>query len=354
MVLRTVIIRSAFAFSLTLAVVGFACNFGGVELRPAPDFQPGTLTFHDASVSEVLRGAFRFSNPTSVPIRILEIESSCSCTVTDNGLVGQEVPPGGSTKVPVTFKVGPEEGTSSSKITLHYEDVGGVNRTRGFRTAVVRAEIISDFRASVSLVDFGAVDDESSITRTIRVKRRKGAEGSSAVKGLTTSNPCFRPTIIDPGDGDGDGVVMIRFDGSELNRSGAISGVVRVKTGSPKTPEVSIISRALYRSAVEVTPTAVVITKSGLVPDQIAQVSTKYPSIIKVLGASRPGIQIFADQAEEATTHKLTIHFGPDAPDGFDDELRLRVRIAKPDGAVHSRSTTLPIHRIRLAGLANE
>lgn len=347
-------IISGVALGLLSALASGYMTRRGAEKAAGPRFEPEALRFGKARQSETLFGTLKFTNRSATPVRIIGVESSCSCTVASGTFMNQRLQPGEAADVPVQMKTGLRDGEMSSNITLFYENVGVEPRARDVKTAVVSVEVLPDFRTSPEVVDFGAVDDLVPLTRLVHVTPMHAETGRAELKGVHTSNRAFRARVIDQ-EGDGpDGLVEVMFDGSGLSQSEPLSGIITVTTGSPRAPEIKVLARATFRPPVELTPSALILPDRGDIPDQNVQISTNHESLL-VGPVGAPGyVEIVTKRPSKERTHEIVIRFKKDSPATFDDELRFQVRVFTPDGGSLLRSAALPVHRLRLASSNGE
>ena len=147
-------------------MIGLAILAGGLGSRRfsrATDgvkdisLSPKVFDFGKARQGQTLEHEFRLSNGGAVAIVITRVESSCSCTTTEN-LEGRTIAPGSAIDVPVSIKTGPGDGFESGQITLYFRSAVGPDTPVHFTSARVVADVNPDYRIRPTLIDFGTID----------------------------------------------------------------------------------------------------------------------------------------------------------------------------------------------------
>jgi Protein of unknown function (DUF1573) len=89
---------------------------GPSKLKP----KPRVHDFGNVDAGTIVERAFTVSNPTSNPVSITRVASSCGCTVAD--VKSPNIAPGGSADVTVTFNSSARSGFQSSYCVVHTTD----------------------------------------------------------------------------------------------------------------------------------------------------------------------------------------------------------------------------------------
>ena len=115
--------------------------------------------------------AFNVANPLSVPLTIERLEASCGCT-----LVRPEqttIPPGESSRIIASFDTAKFVGPKQVRLTVTLSDPQGRLKELSLKLSAV---IRPDLTLSPGQLDFGRVDPERVIERTLTLARVQGPD----------------------------------------------------------------------------------------------------------------------------------------------------------------------------------
>jgi hypothetical protein len=310
--------------------------------------------FGTCKQGEALRHEFTLQNAGRMPVKIVEVKTSCGCLVAAQ-VVGSTVPPGDKLALPVGFTTGGAQETASAGVLVGYRK-GDEPTDAGEPKYVhlkVRASILPDYRISPREVDFGLVDGLAvqQVDRVIRVEPVAVAD----VKLLeaSSSNPFLHVQVL-PKDSHGCVVqVKVSLDVSGFTQSRPFTGSVVFSTDSKRVPKAVVEVKGQYQAPVEIQPDAIVIASDerGEVERQLQLKASCAARVRQVRFSGDEGIRIEFDRELVAQKHVFHLFVAP-CKEGrpTDGELEVDVQLLG-NGASTFRTLRVPVHRFSQKGV---
>lgn len=166
-------------------LVGLACGVALIALtgcggvRSAPKglvaLETSDHDFGNCRQGASLNHTFTLVNTTKHPLKVVGLETSCSCLVADNegGLGEAMLAPGARFAVPVRFSPAVDEGSATGTVKVLFSNHGEPATIKDLRrlSLNVRANVQPDYRIAPRFLDFGEIDGLTAkrTTRTITV-----------------------------------------------------------------------------------------------------------------------------------------------------------------------------------------
>lgn len=147
--------------SIAVACLALSGLFAVNGLRsPLPPERPRPILvaegpiheFGSATQGTTIQAGFAVRNQSDLPVTILDVIPSCSCTV--GTLARRNLAPGESVDVAAEFGVGAARGRVDSMISLMYR--AGQSQEHAFLELVLRGYVVPDVQASPVSLDFDA------------------------------------------------------------------------------------------------------------------------------------------------------------------------------------------------------
>lgn len=300
---------------------------------------------------ETLSHVFSLLNNTERPVRIVELRTSCTCTVAGRAESGSStVPPGERVEIPVSLTTSGAQDVATGRVTVRYCDAEDQqSELRGEVAVAVRADILPDYRIIPATVDFGVIDGLTTqrVSRTVRIDPVAKSE-LHVTEARSTAE--FLSCHISPGtDGRTGCLLDVTVDASGLSQDCDLNGLIIVSTNSERVPQASIRVHGRYAAPVSVEPRAVVISSAeqGVVRRGI-RIRTVQPSRVLQAGAgTEDRIRVEWSAEQVGGEHLLHVDVSPCQETALNAELRVVVDVSGDvaDGDVIRREVVVPVHR---------
>ena len=156
---------AALAVALPVGLFGYAAGWGRTEGRLVPE--PRVVDLGSVAEAVEISTSFRLTNPSSVPIDVVNAVTSCGCTTT--GWLAGIVPAGSSVEVPLTIRAPTHKDRINSSITFRYRHADDDREVPRSTTVTITGLIDRDYRVDKPTVSFGRVDGAARVTRSLHL-----------------------------------------------------------------------------------------------------------------------------------------------------------------------------------------
>jgi hypothetical protein len=312
------------------------------DLFEQVEIEPASFDFGEVSQAEELTHLFRFKNTGQEAVEIVHIHSSCGCA-TAEGIVGRVVEAGTTLEVPVTLRTGSSDGLRSGRISFYYR--GPEERIPAWKSITVTSAVVTDYRLHPPFLDFGSVDHQKPITRTVWMEPNRVPDVEIA--GAESGHPAFAVQLPSSQPKGPNRAVEVTFNPVAVSRNGPISTVLTVRTTSQRVPLTRVLLQASIESPVEVTPTAIVVGADivGAVEREILIRARRPVRVDARCPDPHVLLPFLAGQYE--LEHRLRLSV-PENDNGSDLNTKVEIDIGTDtDGGVpQSWTFTVPVHRL--------
>lgn len=121
--------------------------------------------FQEIITGERVAHLFLLVNRGSTSAKIVDIQSSCNCTIAAEGLIGKTIPPGKWLGVPVQFDSRGVLGRVHKELSIRWSgDVGGIVKVS------VSGNVVQKFVVSPNRLNYGVVSRENVSIRRVLVR----------------------------------------------------------------------------------------------------------------------------------------------------------------------------------------
>jgi uncharacterized cupredoxin-like copper-binding protein len=205
-------------------------------IGPKVSVQQLTHDFGDVNVGDIVKHTYIITNNGGDLLKILDVRASCGCTAAKPEK--NELKPGESTDLVVTFNSKGRKGPQNKTVTVVTNDTETPNLTLSFKCNVIVTQTTENkFGAILYLPetqhDFGKIPEGQKIEYTFKVEN-KGTE-SLVIKDVKTSCGCTAAVVsnssINPGEV---GSIKVNFD--TKNRLGRNSKSITIVSNDIKEP----------------------------------------------------------------------------------------------------------------------
>lgn len=160
----------------------------GRDSKQPINFDPAVYDFGNVLQVQVIRHEFRLFNGSDTAVRVIAMQTTCSCTVVAQDLIGKTIQAHSAVLVPVQFDTGTRDGPATAEVIVELKTEGVNYKAR----AVLRAEVLSEFAIQPQSVDFGTLKPGEVATRTVvfranQAKALKIMDARSAHKAFSVS-----------------------------------------------------------------------------------------------------------------------------------------------------------------------
>jgi hypothetical protein len=197
---------------LLIGTTGFAWLNPGDGVVRHVTLHPEIHDFGEVAQGQTLTHVFTLSNNWDRPVRVVKVSTGCGCTVVDE-LIGQVVEPQSSLEMPVRLHTGDSESHRSVLISVFY--AAPSQRIPTFKTLQVVANVVTDYWVRPTVVDFGLVQNNHPVSRTVRI--RPNYLPDVRILGVKTYDPAFSARPIDSPAGSTDLLVDVTFSTTALS-----------------------------------------------------------------------------------------------------------------------------------------
>jgi hypothetical protein len=281
---------------------------------------PASFDFGSVHQAEVMTHAFALSNRSRRAIRLIHVNSSCSCTVPPLSLQGRVLQPGDTCELPVAFRTGGRDGPISGIVGIVFQDAehsgdsASETSSGGQRSVIVRAEVVPDFRLVPSGIDFGRIDEKSVATRYVRLEPK--ALTDLCIKAVRVSGRLFEAgeRVMDTKTGVITVPITLKAAGSGRPQ-GPVRELLEVTTNSRRVPEVRIALTATFQAAIIVEPPTLVFlsgqngdgNRSTAWSQRQVRLSAESPFKVREHKVAESPFQIAIDDKGLSLSHTITV-----------------------------------------------
>jgi len=203
--------------------------------QPTLILQQSSYDFGDIKQGEKVSHTFVLSNAGGDLLKISDVKASCGCTAA--APEKNELAPGESTNLVVTFNSAGRMGKQSKTIRIFSNDPENPELVLSFTGNVVSATQVSDGAPTIYFTetqhDFGKVNEGDKVNYTFNFANKGTSE--LAIKDIKTSCGCTAALLsqekLAPGQ---EGTLKVELN--TQNRSGKMSRTVTISSNDPKDP----------------------------------------------------------------------------------------------------------------------
>lgn len=315
--------------------------------------------FGERRPGETLSHTFILTNPTSLPIKIVQAVSSCSCTVIDQDgySPGTTIPPHGNLEIPVSLRTQARQDLVSGRVTINYRMVSPAEESAAEQSIVLRvsATMLPDYRVIPLSLDFGNVDalSATSTTRTIDVTPL--ANQKVTVQQVRAAADFLSARLLPSPANDKTQRIEVTLDTTHFVNSRRFDGNVIITTNSEQRPTVVVRVHGEYVAPATAVPDAVIIAsdETGDVQRELV-VSTSQPSHIQSVTVPTNDIRAQFDAGPSgAMEHRIALTVASQEKD-VNAQVQINLKLY-PNGAESVvRTLSVPVHRFsRIRGGKN-
>jgi hypothetical protein len=251
------------ALLFVLGILGWSLLVVGCHRQNEIALQPAEESVHLGRLSQnqSVKHIFAIKNGGDTPINIVDLRTSCSCTVPGSlrGLEEGLLPSNGTLFIPVVLHTGSRKGFLSADVVVFYEQIG--SNTINALQLTLTGEIRADVAIAPETVDFGEVSDLASFPIVEEVEflplrdgiRFKGVRSSSELVKVSTS----RSSRADAPKGTM--LLSVEIDPQDVRKHGSIQETISVLSTSHSVPEFRCKVKAQLHESVSIHPRAVIL-----------------------------------------------------------------------------------------------
>jgi hypothetical protein len=311
----------------------------------------GFCDFGECRQSHELVHTFTLTNMSSLPVKILGIESSCGCTWIDvkgGVLAGKIISADKEFKLPVRFNTGVHQGNISGTIAIMYchLDKAGKSRFNGGIVLKVAGTVRPEYQLKPIEIDFGEIDGFCTKKVEAEIVITPVVFAELMVNSVRTSGEMFKAILHPQSDGTGF-VLHVELDLSFYNKTQSINGYVVVETNSEVVPSAIVPVKSKYISPVELYPDSVVIgtNECGEVLEEVHITSSRVSKIISInLEESK---YIRAEYSKDkAKEHLLQLFVSEPKKKDIEEKIQINLELYTDKGDVIPLSLYLPVYRL--------
>jgi hypothetical protein len=291
------------------------------EGRPRLVIDEPVHDFGAVEQGERVEHTFRLGNRGDADLRVEHVKSSCGCTVAV--APATDISPGEVGQVSVSLETVRVAGRTTKTVTVYTNDpetpVAGLTLT---------GQVLTDLAISPNPVYLGRLHRGEPGGREVLIT--PGRAGTSyVVTGVEHSNPALRATLEPRSDGPGQRLLIEVDPGAPLGR---LSEQLRLRTTSPRTPEMTLGVLGSVEGDVSVLPPQVTfgITRADESPERELVIRSRGARPLAVTKVSVP---------EDIVTYRLEA-----TREGVEYQLTLRLRHGLPPGKVEGAIEILTDH----------
>jgi hypothetical protein len=223
-------IKNLFVSFFLLSSLVFAQLF-----QPKLILQQDNFDFGDIKQGEKVTHTFVLSNGGGDLLKISDVKASCGCTAA--APEKNELAPGESTNLVVTFNSAGRMGKQSKTIRIYSNDPENPEMVLSFSGNVVAASQVTGGAATIyfneTQHDFGKVNEGDKVDYTFNFANKGSA--LLTIKDIKTSCGCTAALLsqenLNPGQ---EGTLKVELD--TKNRSGKMSRTITINSNDPKDP----------------------------------------------------------------------------------------------------------------------
>jgi len=273
-------------------------------------FDPPSFNFGTVLQNEIVQHEFRLVNRSSNEMRIVSLQTSCSCTLAAEASGTKVIPPHDAIVIPVEFHSGARDGSVSSSVTVRLEENGGHPH---FAQAILQGNVNADFTIDPLGVDFGALKPGQEATQKIVLRPK--ALTSISITNLRSSGKEFQVALQQDrtsASADTMAEIFITFRAPKMNHRQPFSEILQVNTSSQRVPEFGLPLRGLVVPDVEIVPDVLVLPSDTSRGESRVTLRTEEPSrIVRVSSETSAGIK------ELPSVQDQTVHEDSGVPPGW-------------------------------------
>jgi len=287
-----------------------------------------THHFGEVRQNTQLQHDFVLTNKVDVPIRILGMQSSCSCTWSESNdnFVGSTLAPGHKVDFPVFINTGTYQDKANGKINIIYRYQSDDPKWLGeeILTLEVTATILPDYRIEPQELKFGDILALESQTAKRSFRVTPVQMEMLEIIDIKPSSGLFTANIVSSGQGY---EIEVAFDGSSLANSETVHGHLIIDTNSVTVPRGIVMLAASYVAPISTEPSYILISsdKEGIMKEKV-QVVSSVPSQIRSVGKSSTDlVHVEFDSALKAEKHTITFTINPCRDAAIDETIPVEI-----------------------------
>ena len=301
--------------------------------------------FGEVKQNAQLRHDFVLTNNVDVPIRIVGMKSSCSCTWSEGNdrFVGSEIAPKQKIDIPIFLNTGTLQDKASGQIAIIYRYQSDDPKWSGddSLTLEVSGTLLPDYRIEPLDLSFGEIHalETQTAKRSFRVTpvQRESLE----ILDIKSSSNLYTTNILSSGKEGYE--VEVTFDGSSLANSETVGGHLIIETDSQTVPRGLVTLAATYLAPLTAEPSFILISSDteGTVQEKV-QITSSVPfQILKVNVGATDLIHADFDSILKADEHIIAFSINPCREAEIDETITVEI-ILFPAGR-ESMTQTVPV-----------
>ncbi|NQT20467.1 MAG: DUF1573 domain-containing protein [Planctomycetes bacterium] len=265
---------------------------------------------------------FTFRNAGDETLKILNVHSSCGCTVAKLDENEKEIAPGKTGKVEVKFNSQTFNGIVNKTVTLTTNDPASPKVI--FK---VTANVLADMVCSPLHVKFNLINPNERPERSVKVFSPRNKKFK--ITSVKTTLDYIHAEVVEPEEGnDGDDyVIKVSINGTPP--SGAFSGSVLISTDLHEKNAMSVTVSGKVRSRTDVTPRKIFfgIVREGDSPSRALVIRANSWQDLKVEKVDAPeGLSVTTDEIIEGKEWRVSVQFnGPFDRIRYSEKIRIHI-----------------------------
>jgi len=313
----------------------------------------GSASHHFGEVKQntELRHDFVLTNNVEVPIVVVGMKSSCSCTWSKNNdsFVGSTIEPGQKIDYPAFLNTGTFQDRASGTIAVIYRYQGDEPQWDGeeILTLEVVGKILPDYRIEPVDLSFGEVISLVSPIAKKHFRVTPMQMESLEIRDIKSSSSFYTVNIVSSGVEGYE--VEVTFDGSSLGNSERIHGHLVIETNSKTVPSGLVNLSVSYIAPITIEPSFILIgsDKVGTVREQVQIFSSVPSQITKVDVSSTDLVRVEFDSATQADEHFIAFTIDPCRDTAIDATIPVEMTLFPPGRESVTQTFPVTLYRFQ-------
>jgi hypothetical protein len=225
---------------------------------------PEVYDFGTVFQAETLSYPFSLSNQSAAVLRVIRIETTCSCSTIAETLVGRTIPPRGSLTIPVEYAVGDREGPVSSFVSIFVAATNSMNHIYELQ-AHMKGTALPEFVIEPPMLDFGSLKpgERSAKTITFLPKQAKTLKIFPTAPIVNAFSISVQQTKSDHNYAPSTAVITFQAPTNAIQLQ-TLSADVDFATSSTRRPNASIYVVGRVVPDVQINPSMIIVPSPGL------------------------------------------------------------------------------------------
>jgi len=288
-----------------------------------------THDFGEVRQNTQLRHDFVLTNNVDVPIRIVKMASSCSCTWSESNdkIMEADIAPGQKIDYPLFLNTGTLQDKASGEISIIYRYQSDDPKWQGEEGLILKVSgtILPDYRIEPLDLRFGEIQaiETQTAKRSFRVTPVQME--TLEIIDVKPSSSLFVANILSSGKEGYE--IEVTFDGSSLANSEKVHGHLVINTNSKTVPNGLVTLSASYVTPISIAPSFLLISsdKEGTIQEEVRIVSS-VPSQVRSVSRSSTGlVRAEYDSVLKSDEHLIAFSVDPCYNAAIDETISIEM-----------------------------